>query len=108
MPKLIMGQKLILQAILTAQGETSNYIEDARVAELTDVPLQDVRNYFLTLDQAELVDLALAGAGLKASINQTGRLALGLLGPFPSPAAPEPSRSRSKTGREHCAGDRHQ
>ena len=104
MPKLIMGQKLILQAILKAQGESADYIEDTRIAELTDVPLRDVRNYYLTLDQAELVDLALGGAGLKAAINPTGRLALGLFAPFPAAAAPEPIRTRAKarTGREQA------
>ena len=102
MPRLVMGQKLILQAILKAQGESEDFIEDSRIAEMTDVPLKDVRNYLITLDQVELVDLALAGTGMKASITRTGRLALGLYGAFPTPSAPEPSRSRSKTGRERA------
>jgi hypothetical protein len=80
------------------QGESEDFIEDSRIAEMTDVPLKDVRNYFITLDQVELVDLALAGTGMKASITRTGRLTLGLYGAFPTPSASEPSRSRSKTG----------
>ena len=60
MPRLVMGQKLILQAILKAQGESEDFVEDSRIAEMTDVPLKDVRNYLITLDQIELVDLALA------------------------------------------------
>jgi len=97
---------LILQEILKAQGESPDFIEDARIAQVTRVPLKDVRNYLLTLDHIELVDLALAENGIKASITPTGRLALGLFGPFPgqpaAPAAPRPSRSRGKTGRERA------
>ena len=64
-----------------------------------------MRDWFLTLDHDELVDLALTENGLNASVTAKGRLALGLYRPIPTPtqpSAPEPSRSRSRTGRERA------
>jgi hypothetical protein len=54
------------------------------------------------LDNDEYVDLALTESGMKASLTAKGRLALGLYRPFPAQPAPEPARSRSKTGRERA------
>ena len=103
MPKLFGAQRMVLQAILDAQGETSALIEDSRVAQVTQISLRDMRDWFLTLDQDEYVDLALTESGLKASVTAKGRLALGLYRPFPTPTKPpipEPASSRSRTGRE--------
>ena len=64
-----------------------------------------MRDWFLTLDHDELVDLALTENGLTASVTAKGRLALGLYRPFPTPTkppSPEPARSRSRTGRERA------
>ena len=103
MPRLFGAQRMVLQALQDAQGETSAFVEDSRIAQATQIALRDMRDWLLTLDQDELVDLALAETGFKASINAKGRLALGLYRPFPiQPAAPEPSRSRSRTGRERA------
>ena len=104
MPRLFGAQRLVLQAILEIQGESQTFVEDARVAEATQIALRNMRDWLLTLDQEELVDLALTKNGLRASVTAKGRLALGLYRPFPTqptgPKATEPSRSRSKTGRE--------
>ena len=103
MPRLFGAQRMVLQAILDAQGKTSAFIEDSRVAQVTQISLRDMRDWFLTLDQDEYVDLALTESGLKASVTAKGRLALGLYRPFPTPTkppTPEPSKSRSRTGRE--------
>ena len=61
-----------------------------------------MRDWFPTLDNDELVDLALTENGMSASVTAKGRLALGLYRPFPTPTTPEPSRSRSKTGQERA------
>ena len=100
MARLFGAQKMVLQAILNAQGETSNYIEDSGLAQATRIALSDMRNWLLTLDQEEYVDLGLTNNGLSASITPKGRLTLGLFHPLPSTPAPAPSRSRTKTGRE--------
>ena len=105
MPRLFGAQRMVLQAILDAQGKTSAFIEDSRVAQVTQISLRDMRDWFLTLDQDEYVDLALTESGLKASVTAKGRLALGLYRPFPTPTkppTPEPARSRSRTGRERA------
>ena len=104
MPKLFGAQRLVLQTIQDAQGETSAFIEDGRIAQATRIALRDMRDWFLTLDQDGSVDLALTEGGLKASVTPQGRLALGLYRPFPSQPTPsaEPSRSRSRTGRERA------
>lgn len=104
MPRLFGAQRMVLQAIQEAQGDPSVFIEDTRVAQATQIALRDMRDWFLTLDQDEYVDLALTEGGLKASVTPKGRLALGLYRPFPTQPAPspDPSRSRSKTGRERA------
>jgi uncharacterized caspase-like protein len=62
-----------------------------------------MRDWFLTLDQDEYVYLALTEGGMKASVTAKGRLALGLYRPFPTQSTtPEPSRSRSRSGRERA------
>ena len=104
MARLFGAQRMVLQAIHDAQGETPTFIEDSRIAQATRISLRDMRDWFLTLDNDELVDLALTENGMSASVTAKGRLALGLYRPFPHrpPSAPEPSRSRSKTGRERA------
>ena len=100
MAKLYGAQKMVLQAIQNAQGETSNYIDDTKLTQATQIAMSDMRNWLLTLDQEEYVDLALTNNGLSASIIPKGRLTLGLFSPLPPTPAPEPSKSRSRTGRE--------
>ena len=100
MSKLYGAQKMVLQAIQNAQGETSNYIDDSKLSQATQIAMSDMRNWLLTLDQEEYIDLTLTNNGLSASITPKGRLTLGLFRPLPSSPAPEPSKSRSRTGRE--------
>jgi hypothetical protein len=102
MARLFGAQRMVLQAISAAQGDAPSFIEDSRIAQMTKISLRDMRDWFLTLDQDELVDLALTESGMSASVTARGRLALGLYKPFPTPSTPEPSRSRSKTGRERA------
>ena len=100
MAKLYGAQRMVLQAILNAQGETSTYIEDSKLTQATQIAMSDMRNWLLTLDQEEYIDLSLTNNGLSASITPKGRLTLGLFSPLPPTPASEPSKSRSRTGRE--------
>ncbi|MGZ3488891.1 MAG: caspase family protein [Isosphaeraceae bacterium] len=100
MAKLYGAQKMVLQAIQNAQGETSNYIDDSKLSQATRIAMSDMRNWLLTLDQEEYIDLTLTNNGLSASITPKGRLTLGLFSSLPPTPAPEPSKSRSRTGRE--------
>ena len=104
MAKLYGAQKMVLQAIQNAQGETSNYIDDSKLAQVTQIRLEDVRNWLFTLDTHDYVDIVLTTNGFSASITPKGRLVLGLLRPSPSTTAQaqasESARPRFKTGRE--------
>ena len=102
MARLFDAQRMVLQAIQDAQGDSQSFIEDTRICQATKISLRDMRDWLLTLDNDEYVDLALTESGMSASVTAKGRLALGLYRPFPTPTAPEPSRSRSKTGRERA------
>ena len=88
------AQRLVLQAIQDAQGESQSFIEDTRICQATKISLRDMRDWFLTLDNDEYVDLALTESGMSASVTAKGRLALGLYRPFPtpttSPSHPDP------------------
>jgi Caspase domain len=102
MARLFGAQRLVLQEIQNSQGDKSCFIEDSKVAQVTKISLRDMRDWFLTLDNDEYVDLALTENGMSASVTAKGRLALGLYKPFPTPTTPDPARSRSKTGRERA------
>ncbi len=105
MARIFGAQRMVLQAIQDAQGDSQSFIEDTRVCQATRISLRDMRDWFLTLDNDELVDLALTENGMSASVTAKGRLTLGLYRPFPTPTkppTPEPARSRSRTGRERA------
>jgi uncharacterized caspase-like protein len=102
MPRLFGPQRMILQAISDAQGDTGAFVEDLRIALTTKISPKDVRQSFLSLDSGEYLDLALTENGISASLTPLGRLVLGLYTPFPTPSLAEPPRSRSKTGRERA------
>jgi hypothetical protein len=104
MPKLFGAQRLVLQAIEDSPKDAAGFVPDTLIAQRTQIALRDMRDWFLTLDQEEYVELALTEGGLRASITPKGRLALGLYRPFPNQPAPsaEPARLRSRTGRERA------
>jgi hypothetical protein len=80
MAKLFGAQRMVLHALLEAQGGSQAFIEDSRIAQTTRISLRDMRDWFLTLDNDEYVDLALTESGMSASVTPKGRLALGLEG----------------------------
>jgi hypothetical protein len=102
MAKLYGAQKMVLQAIMNAQGEASSYIDDSKLARETQIALSDMRNWLLTLDHEEYVDLALTNSGLSASITPKGRLTLGMFRPIATTPArvQESPPPRLKTGGE--------
>ena len=55
MAKLIGAQRMVLQAILDAQGETTSYIADTKIAEATQIAIKDVRDWLETLEGNEYV-----------------------------------------------------
>ena len=106
MAKLIGAQPMVLQAILDSQGDSLGYIEDGRIAKTTGIALKDVRYWLETLEAEDLIQVARTEAGLSASINAKGRLALGQFRPFSTtmpdhPSAPRQSTSDSLPQREN-------
>ncbi len=65
---------MVLQAILDAQGEPQNYVEDFRIAQSTRIALNDVRHWLETLAFEGYVEVARTEVGLSASITALGRL----------------------------------
>src|SRR5271157_6239405 len=84
MAKFYGAQRMVLQAILDAQGDTTNYIEDSRLVQNTRLILGDLRNWLETLEGDEYINLARTEAGLSASITAKGRVTLAQTRPFPS------------------------
>ena len=49
--RTLMGaQRMVLQAILNAQGETTSYVFDTKIAEATQIAIKDVRDWLETLE----------------------------------------------------------
>lgn len=69
-------------AILAAQGDPGSYVTDARIAQNSDVALDDVRNWLLTLQDKELITVVRGETGLRAFVEAKGVLALKQSLPF--------------------------
>ena len=110
MPRLFGAQRMVLQAILDAQGETSAFIEDTRVAQVNQISLRDMRDWFLTLDQDEYVDLALTESGLKALGHRQRPPGSWALPTVPDATQPSPRTVQvsQPDGPRACPGHRHQ
>jgi hypothetical protein len=50
MARLHGAQRLVMQAIPDTPAGTSAFVEDARIARSTGIPLGDLRDWLLTLD----------------------------------------------------------
>ena len=101
MAKFYGAQQMVLQAILDAQDDTTNYIEDSRLAQNTRLILGDLRNWLETLEGDEYIMLARTEAGLSASITAKGRATLGQTRRFPpQPTGPLTSTTLVSHGHE--------
>jgi hypothetical protein len=81
MPKLYGAQRMVLQALLDAAGNSASFIEDSRLAQATRIAIGDMRNWLETLEGDDYINLARTETGFSASLTAKGRLALGLLPP---------------------------
>ena len=104
MPRLFGAQTMVLQAILDAQGETPVFVEDPDAARLPRYRSEDIRDWLLTLDQEEYVDLALTERGSAPPSRQRAawRWDLTALFPRPPPVGPRTIQVPSRTGRERA------
>src|SRR5271166_2217046 len=76
MMTLEAAERLILQTILGLQGDAGNFVDDARIAEETDLDLVDVRNWLLNLEKKGLVSIVKGETGLRALVEPLGVLTL--------------------------------
>src|SRR4051812_26710720 len=89
MAKLFGAQRMVLQAIQNSSKDGVGFVTDLRIAQVTKITIEVVRNWIETLEGKGLVEVARTEAGLSASITADGRLTLGLYQPFStSPSNP--------------------
>lgn len=72
MARLIGAQKMVLHAISKIQEETGDPAQDTQIAERTDIALNNVRDWFLTLMKDEYVDLVRTKSGYCTRSPRTG------------------------------------
>ena len=82
------AQRMVLQAILNAQGETTSYVFDTKIAEATQIAIKDVRDWLETLEGKGFVERTRLTDGFSAYVTAKGKQALRLTEPIPSPKPP--------------------
>ena len=70
------GEKLVLKILRELQGDSSDYVDDARLAVATRMFVQDVRDWLETLEDKGFVERVRATDGFRAYITAKGKLAL--------------------------------
>jgi DNA-binding MarR family transcriptional regulator len=86
MARLHGAQRLVLQAIISAQADGTDFVEMARLARDTGIDQTDLNDWLQTLEEEGYIDVARTRAGLSAAVTPKGRLTLGLFRPISPPA----------------------
>src|SRR3954453_21922212 len=87
--KLEGGGRLVLKTLLGLQGDTGDYVDDARLAAATKMFVQDVRDWLETLEGKGFVERARGTGGFSAYVTAKGKQA---------PKMPEPIRNSTSGG----------
>jgi len=88
--KLEGGERLVLKILRDLQGDSTDYVDDARLASATKMIVEDVRDWLETLEGKGFVERARGTAGFSAYVTAKGKQALRLTEPIPSPTPPVP------------------
>src|SRR5271166_2457060 len=83
--KLEGGEKLVLEILHDLQGDSTDYVDDARLALATKMLVEDVRLELETLEEKGFVERTLLTDGVSAYVTAKGKQALRLAEPIPSP-----------------------
>ena len=83
--KLEGGERLVLKNLLDLQGDSGENVEDFRVAAVTKMGVQDVRDWLETLEGKGFVERTRLTDGFSAYVTAKGKQALRLTEPIPSP-----------------------
>jgi hypothetical protein len=79
------GERLVLKALRDLQGDSTDYVDDARIAAAAQMFVQDVRDWLETLEGKGLVERSRGIDGFSAYVTAKGKQALRLTEPIPSP-----------------------
>jgi len=82
--KLEGGERLVLKTLRDLQGDSTDYVDDARLASATNMFVQDVRDWLETLEGKGFVERARGTAGFSAYVTAKGKQALRLTEPIAS------------------------
>jgi DNA-binding MarR family transcriptional regulator len=101
--KLEGGERLVLKTLLDRQGDSTDYVDDARIAAATKMLVEDVRDWLETLEAKGFVERARGTDGFSAYVTAKGKQALRLTEPISSPkptggAAPVTAAAPTGTG----------
>src|SRR5271157_3810591 len=83
--KLEGGERLVLKNLLDLQGDSGENVEDFRVAAVTKMGVQDVRDWLETLEGKGFVERTRLTNGFSAYVTAKGKQALRLTEPISSP-----------------------
>jgi hypothetical protein len=79
------GERLVLRFLRDLQGDSTDYVEDVRLAAAMKMFLDDVRDWLDTLEGKGFVQRARTTDGVRAYITAKGKLELRSTEPFPAP-----------------------
>ena len=83
--KLESGERLVLKNLLDLQGDSGENVEDFRVAAVTKMGVQDVRDWLETLEGKGFVERTRLTDGFSAYVTAKGKQALRLTEPISTP-----------------------
>src|SRR5271166_1991542 len=89
--KLEGGERLVLKTLRDFQGDSTDYLDDARLTAATKMFVQDVRDWLETLEGKGFVERARGMDGFSAYATAKGKLALRMTEPLSraKPAVPD-------------------
>jgi len=83
--KLEGGERLVLKMLLELQGGSGENVEDFRVAAVTKMGIQDVRDWLEILEGKGFVERARLTEGFSAYVTAKGKLAIRMTEPIANP-----------------------
>ena len=78
------GELLVLKTLRDLQGDSNDYVEDARLAAAMAIAVEDVRDWLETLEGKGFVERVRGTQGFSAYITAKGKLALRMTEPISS------------------------
>ncbi len=86
--KLEGAERMVLRSLLDLQGDSIDYIEDARIAAACKMFIPNVRDWLETLEGKGFVERARGTEAFSAYVTAKGKQALRLTQPIPNPNSP--------------------